>query len=63
MIFTHGHPDHLWGVVDELDELVLPDATFSLQARNGISAAKMQRADSQAERAALSKRAAQLRGD
>ena len=28
VIFTHGHPDHLWGVVDELDELVLPDATF-----------------------------------
>jgi glyoxylase-like metal-dependent hydrolase (beta-lactamase superfamily II) len=28
VIFTHGHPDHLWGAVDELDELVLPDATF-----------------------------------
>ena len=27
-IFTHGHPDHLWGTVDELDELVMPDATF-----------------------------------
>jgi glyoxylase-like metal-dependent hydrolase (beta-lactamase superfamily II) len=27
-IFTHGHPDHLWGTLDELDELVIPDATF-----------------------------------
>ena len=22
VIFTHGHPDHLWGAVDELDDLV-----------------------------------------
>ncbi len=28
MIFTHGHPDHLWGAVDELDDLSLPNATF-----------------------------------
>lgn len=28
VIFTHGHPDHLWGAVDELDELVTPDATY-----------------------------------
>lgn len=28
VIFTHGHPDHLWGAVDELDELMLPNATF-----------------------------------
>src|SRR5262249_53424528 len=28
VIFTHGHPDHLWGTVDELDELTIPDATF-----------------------------------
>ena len=28
VIFTHGHPDHLWGTVDELDELVTPDAKF-----------------------------------
>jgi glyoxylase-like metal-dependent hydrolase (beta-lactamase superfamily II) len=28
VIFTHGHPDHLWGTVDELDELVMPHATF-----------------------------------
>jgi glyoxylase-like metal-dependent hydrolase (beta-lactamase superfamily II) len=28
VIFTHGHPDHLWGTVDELDELVMPEAMF-----------------------------------
>jgi len=28
VIFTHGHPDHLWGAVDELDDLLLPDASF-----------------------------------
>jgi glyoxylase-like metal-dependent hydrolase (beta-lactamase superfamily II) len=28
VIFTHGHPDHLWGAVDDLDELMIPDATF-----------------------------------
>jgi glyoxylase-like metal-dependent hydrolase (beta-lactamase superfamily II) len=28
VIFTHGHPDHLWGTVDELDDLVMPDAGF-----------------------------------
>lgn len=28
VIFTHGHPDHLWGAIDELDDLVTPDATF-----------------------------------
>jgi glyoxylase-like metal-dependent hydrolase (beta-lactamase superfamily II) len=28
VIFTHGHPDHLWGTVDELDDLTLPKAAF-----------------------------------
>jgi len=28
VIFTHGHPDHLWGAVDELDDLMLPKAAF-----------------------------------
>lgn len=28
VVFTHGHPDHLWGAIDELDELVMPNATF-----------------------------------
>ena len=33
IIFTHGHPDHLWGTVDELDDLVTPDATFHVAAK------------------------------
>jgi glyoxylase-like metal-dependent hydrolase (beta-lactamase superfamily II) len=32
VIFTHGHPDHLWGAVDDLDDVVLPDATFYVGA-------------------------------
>jgi glyoxylase-like metal-dependent hydrolase (beta-lactamase superfamily II) len=32
VVFTHGHPDHLWGAVDELDELVLPQATCYVAA-------------------------------
>ena len=28
VVFTHGHPDHLWGTIDELDDLVTPDAAF-----------------------------------
>ena len=32
VIFTHGHPDHLWGAVDELDDVVVPDATFYVGA-------------------------------
>lgn len=33
VIFTHGHPDHLWGAVDELDDLATPDATFYVAAK------------------------------
>jgi len=32
VIFTHGHPDHLWGTVDEFDEPMLPDAAFHVSA-------------------------------
>ncbi len=32
VIFTHGHPDHLWGAVDEFDEPMLPDAAFYVGA-------------------------------
>lgn len=28
VIFTHAHPDHLWGLVDDFDELVFPDANY-----------------------------------
>lgn len=30
VVFTHGHPDHLWGVLDDLDELVFPDAAYHM---------------------------------
>jgi glyoxylase-like metal-dependent hydrolase (beta-lactamase superfamily II) len=33
VVFTHGHPDHLWGAVDELDDLVTPDAAFFVASR------------------------------
>ena len=32
VVFTHGHPDHLWGAVDELDDLALPDAAYYVAA-------------------------------
>jgi glyoxylase-like metal-dependent hydrolase (beta-lactamase superfamily II) len=32
VVFTHGHPDHLWGAVDELDDLMIPDAAFYVGA-------------------------------
>jgi len=28
VIFTHGHPDHLWGLLDDFDDLVVPDANY-----------------------------------
>lgn len=28
VVFTHGHPDHLWGLVDDFDEIVFPNASF-----------------------------------
>ncbi|MEN3794359.1 MBL fold metallo-hydrolase [Fulvimarina sp. MAC3] len=30
VIFTHAHPDHLWGVVDEFDELLFPEANYHM---------------------------------
>src|SRR5262249_29710812 len=32
VVFTHGHPDHLWGVIDELDEPRFPNATYVIGA-------------------------------
>ncbi len=26
VVFTHGHPDHLWGVLDDFDEALFPQA-------------------------------------
>ncbi|WP_127600407.1 MBL fold metallo-hydrolase [Nitratireductor alexandrii] len=27
LLFTHAHPDHLWGVLDDFDDLAFPEAT------------------------------------
>ncbi|WP_172330445.1 MBL fold metallo-hydrolase [Mangrovicoccus sp. HB161399] len=28
VLFTHGHPDHLWGVLDDFDEPAFPEARY-----------------------------------
>ncbi len=33
VVFTHGHPDHLWGLLDDFDEPVFPDANFYMGAK------------------------------
>ena len=30
VIFTHAHPDHIWGLLDEFDEPLIPDATYMM---------------------------------
>ncbi|UOA14781.1 MULTISPECIES: MBL fold metallo-hydrolase [Sulfitobacter] len=30
VIFTHGHPDHLWGVLDDFDDLVFQEARYHM---------------------------------
>ncbi|MEM5491858.1 MBL fold metallo-hydrolase [Hoeflea sp. AS16] len=30
VVFTHGHPDHLWGLIDDFDEIVYPNASFHM---------------------------------
>ncbi|UEM02474.1 MBL fold metallo-hydrolase [Skermanella rosea] len=30
VVFTHAHPDHIWGVTDDFDEIVFPNATFRI---------------------------------
>jgi glyoxylase-like metal-dependent hydrolase (beta-lactamase superfamily II) len=32
VVFTHGHPDHLWGIIDGLDELAFPNASYVVAA-------------------------------
>jgi glyoxylase-like metal-dependent hydrolase (beta-lactamase superfamily II) len=32
VVLTHGHPDHLWGVTDDLDELTFPKARYLISA-------------------------------
>lgn len=28
VVFTHAHPDHLWGLLDDFDELLFPNARY-----------------------------------
>ncbi len=28
VVFTHAHPDHLWGLLDDFDEMAFPQAAF-----------------------------------
>lgn len=30
VVFTHAHPDHIWGLIDEFDELLMPQATYMM---------------------------------
>lgn len=30
VVFTHAHPDHLWGLVDDFDDLLFPDAAYQI---------------------------------
>ncbi|MGB7334580.1 MAG: MBL fold metallo-hydrolase [Salaquimonas sp.] len=30
VIFTHAHPDHIWGLVDDFDELIFSEATYHM---------------------------------
>lgn len=32
VVFTHAHPDHLWGLLDEFDEPLFPNAEFMIGA-------------------------------
>ena len=32
VLITHGHPDHLWGLLDDFDEPVFPDADYMIGA-------------------------------
>ncbi len=30
VVFTHGHPDHLWGILDDFDEIAFPNAALHM---------------------------------
>ena len=32
IVFTHGHADHLWGVIDEFDDFRFPNASYVIAA-------------------------------
>ncbi|WP_264212579.1 MBL fold metallo-hydrolase [Leisingera thetidis] len=33
VVFTHCHPDHLWGVLDDFDDLMFPEAAYLMGRR------------------------------
>lgn len=32
VVFTHAHPDHLWGLLDDFDELICPNANYHMSS-------------------------------
>ena len=30
VVFTHAHPDHIWGLLDEFDDVLFPEAAFMM---------------------------------
>lgn len=32
VVFTHAHPDHLWGLLDDFDELAFPNAAYYMNS-------------------------------
>jgi len=30
VVFTHAHPDHIWGIIDDFDDLLMPDAAYHI---------------------------------
>lgn len=35
VVFTHAHPDHIWGLLDEFDDPLFYEATYMMDAQNG----------------------------
>ena len=33
VVFTHAHPDHLWGILDEFDEITFPEAQLHVSRK------------------------------
>ncbi|NRG19299.1 MBL fold metallo-hydrolase [Rhizobiales bacterium] len=32
VVFTHAHPDHIWGILDDFDDVMFPDAELMISA-------------------------------